>query len=200
MSDPRDHTRGRGKIPFNRTTLRLREIERIIGYRHAIVPHTDDDELYLVPIAQLLRRNLSDRIGMPTSHEVLDRLKVWADRWAPTTSDERLAEIVSMAMRVVKMETADQMAMRLRLSDKERSLLGITTIGAYDVNKAARKRRRKHRKRERDRINAAKKRVEQGIQPRSDYLARSLSRNTPWIADGISRRTWERRRNREKES
>ncbi len=55
MRGPRDHTRGRRKIAFNRTTLRLREIERIIRYRHVIVPHTDDDELYLVPVAQLLR-------------------------------------------------------------------------------------------------------------------------------------------------
>src|ERR1700740_2062586 len=28
---------------------------------------------------------------------------------------------------------------------------------------------------------------------RAEYLARSLSRRQPWLAEGISRRTWERR-------
>ena len=45
---------------------------------------------------------------------------------------------------------------------------------------------------------AAEKRIEKGIRPRSDYLARSLSRAAPWKAEGISRRTWERRRKRQK--
>jgi hypothetical protein len=30
--------------------------------------------------------------------------------------------------------------------------------------------------------------------PRAEYLARSLSRRQPWVAEGISRRQWERRR------
>jgi len=30
--------------------------------------------------------------------------------------------------------------------------------------------------------------------PRQEYLANSFSRNIPWEAKGISRRTWERRR------
>ena len=33
-----------------------------------------------------------------------------------------------------------------------------------------------------------------GSKPRVAYLANSLSRSKPWEADGISRRTWERRR------
>ncbi len=32
---------------------------------------------------------------------------------------------------------------------------------------------------------------------RSEYIARSLSRRQPWLSEGISRRTWERRRRRE---
>lgn len=35
------------------------------------------------------------------------------------------------------------------------------------------------------------------MQPRAEYLAdHSLSRDKPWLSEGISRRTWERRRKR----
>jgi hypothetical protein len=43
-----------------------------------------------------------------------------------------------------------------------------------------------------------KKRRSKGMQRRADYLAaNSLSRDKPWVAEGISRRTWERRRRRD---
>jgi hypothetical protein len=196
MREPRDHARGRRKIPFNLTTRRLREIERIIALRHFFVPQTDDDDMYLVPVTQLLCRNLENTGGMPTSHDVLDRLKVWAERWAPMTPDGRLEEIVSIAVAQPMLEKADVLGLRLRLTDAERTNLRITTIGACDVTKAERQRRRKRRKRERDRIKAAKKRLDKGSRPRPVYLARSLSRIAPWMSDGISRRTWERRRRR----
>lgn len=198
MREPRDHTRGRRKIPFNLTTRRLREIERIIALRHFFVPQTDDNDVYLVPVAQLLRRNLEKTIGMPTSHGVLDRLKVWAERWAPMAPGGRLEEIVRISMRRPKLEKADTLGARLRLTDAERTYLRITTIGACDVSKAERQRRSKHRKRERDKIKATAKRRKQGAKPRAEYRARSLSHTTPWKAEGISRRTWERHRKRQK--
>jgi hypothetical protein len=197
MREPRDNTRGRRKIPFNLTTRRLREIERIIALRRSFVPQIDDDDMYLVPVTQLLRRNLENTIGLPTSHDVLDRLKVWAERWAPMTPDERLEGIVSIAMSQPKLEKADVLGARLRLTDAERTYLRVTTIGACDVNKAARQRRSKHRKRERDKIKATAKRRRQGAKPRAEHRARSLSHTTPWKAEGISRRTWERRRKRQ---
>jgi hypothetical protein len=198
MREPRDHTRGRRKIPFNLTTRRLREIERIIALRHCFVAQTDGDDMYLLPVTQLLRRNLEKTIGMPTSHDVLDRLKVWAERWAPMTPDGRLEEIVRIAMARPKLEKADTLGARLRLTDAERTYLRITTIGACNVNKAARQRRSKRRKRERDRFNAAENRTERGAKPRPTYLAQCFSARAPWKAEGISRRTWERRRKRQK--
>jgi hypothetical protein len=194
MREPRDHARGRRKISFNFTTRRLREIERIIALRHFFVPQTDDDDMYLVPVTQLLRRNLEKTIGMPTSHDVLDRLKVWAERWAPMTPDGRLEEIVGIAMARPRLDKADPLGSKLRLSDAERTYLRITTIGAYDFNKAARKRRNLLRKRERDRITSAERRIQRGAQPRTTYLAQCLSATAPWKTEGISRRTWERRR------
>jgi hypothetical protein len=105
-----------------------------------------------------------------------------------------LDEIVRIAMFRPKLEKADVLGSKLRLTDAERAYLRITTIGTCDVKKAERARRSKRRKRERDRIKAAKKRIGKGSCPRPVYLARSLSRTAPWMSEGISRRTWERRR------
>src|SRR5436190_18786552 len=61
-----------------------------------------------------------------------------------------------------RFDRADVLGAKLRLTDAERTHLRITTIGACDFNKAARKGRNLLRKRGRDRITAAKKRQEQG--------------------------------------
>jgi hypothetical protein len=81
---------------------------------------------------------------------------------------------------------ADDLGEYLRLSDAERSEWGVRTIGAHDLSKRQRTLRRKRQNRERE----AARRLRRGATPRS----RSLSRVQPWKAEGISRRTWERRR------
>jgi hypothetical protein len=86
---------------------------------------------------------------------------------------------------------ADDVGLYLRLTDAERTLWGIKTIGGLDVPKRQRTLRRKRR----DREYQARKRLEAGAKPR----AQSLSRTQPWLDEGVSRRTWERQRNRERE-
>ena len=84
---------------------------------------------------------------------------------------------------------ADRIAKMLRVTDAERTALKLTTIGACDVSKAERLRRR----RERHRAAQQATRRARGVVPRDQYLADSFSRTKPWEALGISRRTWERR-------
>lgn len=72
-------------------------------------------------------------------------------------------------------------------------MLGLTTIGAIDQGKAARTKRRKQRERDRKRT----KRQAAGATPRAQYEANSVEHNKPWIEQGISRRTWFRRRQRD---
>jgi hypothetical protein len=48
-------------------------------------------------------------------------------------------------------------------------------------------------KRERDRERKRALRRAAGVIPRQAYLADSLSQTKPWVREGISRRTWERR-------
>jgi hypothetical protein len=80
---------------------------------------------------------------------------------------------------------ADTLARHLSVSDAERTVLRVYTIGAYDVPKAKRDARRKenHRLREQARRRA------NGAKPREQ----AFTRTKPWEDAGLrTRRTWER--------
>lgn len=179
----------RSRPVYNAASHRLREIERVIASRHGGSLDTDDADVYLVPVAVTLRSICQRKFGRATTEDVLDRLQVWAGGRAPRVANELLIASAREAMHWPKLEKADALAARLKLTYAERMHLRITTIGSCDVDKAERKRRAKIRKRERDRIRAARRRADAGSIPREQ----SLSRIQPWKAEGISRRTWYRR-------
>jgi hypothetical protein len=186
----------RGRI-YNRTTHRLREIERIISHRWGEVQDTDDADIILEQVADCLLKMHWKRTLRQLPLEVLaDRVKLWCERWAPWASIFQCRDAARQALRRRTVDTADQCAERLRLSYEERTRLRITTIGSFDVDSRERAKLRKKRKRRRDRERQARKRAERGTLPRAEYLARSLSRRKPWKSEGIHRRTWERRRRR----
>jgi hypothetical protein len=179
----------------DRTTHRLREIERIISHRLGTVPDTDDAVFFFEQVADcLLQMHWKKTLRWLPLEELADRLKVWCEGRAPWAPMIQCRDAAREALRRKRVDTADQCAARLRLSYAERTQLGVTTIGAFDVNKRKRAKLRKDRKRIRDRERQARKRAERGALPRPQYLARSHARRQPWKPDGISRRTWERRR------
>lgn len=114
----------------------------------------------------------------------------WIDIWAPWLTAAEQRQIVPPILANPQRWKADALAWRVRLTMEERTLLGITTIGAVDQNKAARTRRRKQKDRER---KAAQRRAK-GQKPRAAYEQQSVAHSEPWKAEGISRRTWYRRR------
>ncbi|WP_131860289.1 hypothetical protein [Bosea sp. BK604] len=80
----------------------------------------------------------------------------------------------------------------LDVTAEERDLLGIRTIDATDEDRHERESRRREERKVRDRER--KRRARAGtMTPRAEYLAKSLSATKPWLALGISRRTYERR-------
>jgi hypothetical protein len=182
---------------YDRTVHRLREIERIINHRYGVLPDTDDVGIFLNQVAgcqlQMRRKKLGQ---LPEFDELVDRLKLWCERWAPQASILQCRDALREALRRRRIDTADECAAQLRLSYEERSRLHITTIGSFDVNKPERAKLRKQRKRIRDRDRQARKRAERSALPRAEYLARSFARTQPWKRYGIHRRTWERRRRR----
>lgn len=70
---------------------------------------------------------------------------------------------------------------------QERTALHITTIGACDVSKRARRKQRKHK----DRIAKERKRRAAGMRPRAEYEDSSIAAKAR--AEGVSRMTIYRR-------
>ena len=98
-------------------------------------------------------------------------------------------DVIEEAQATPKASNADDMARWLQLDYETRQLLGVTTIGACDVNKRERRRRR----RERNRLSKERQRRARGAKLRSEYEGNSVSRAKPWEAFGISRKTWYKR-------
>jgi hypothetical protein len=159
-----------------------------------------------------LRRNeivaLARRHGVADTCDLDRFLIAWFWHRPPSADEDQTGAVIEIARRMGKPDlteaeaeevidgsqqrrpifNADKLGQYLRLSDATRARTGIRTIGAHDVSKRQRTLRRKQRARERqDRL-----RRRRGARPRSQ----SLSRTKPWEAQGISRRTWERRRRR----
>lgn len=130
---------------------------------------------------------------LPKSSDLVGALVNAASRMGRRGMPEAEAEaIIEEASTTRRHTTADRLARWLGLTYEVRERFGITTIGAVDVSKRERARRRKERKR----LAQERRRREQGAKPR----ANSLSRTRPWQVEGISRRTWERRRQRRRDA
>ncbi|MGJ0503974.1 MAG: hypothetical protein ACR65X_09570 [Methylocystis sp.] len=93
-----------------------------------------------------------------------------------------------------RLVSAHEAAKRLRVDYEEREELGLRSIGAGDMTREDIKLEGRRKKRERDRERMECKRRAAGVVRREQYLQNSLSKTRPWEAEGISRRTWERRR------
>lgn len=141
------------RSPCQLASLRLNDLARLFRARYGVVLPDDDAGRDDIDIAASHLASLA--------HPKV-RIEKWLDLWAPWLSRAESAEIVTRAVMEQKHWTADQLAWRLRLTDADRTTLGITTIGAIDCNKAERAKRRKVRQRER----MARLRLSQGRKPR----------------------------------
>lgn len=174
------HKSGR-RTPMQIVALRLHDLAKIFRHRYGIALPDDDAGREDLEIAVNHLANLA----RPRKH-----IANWIDLWAPWLTVAEQKGMVGEALANPQHYKADGLAWRLRLKAEERRMLGVTTIGAIDENKAARAKRRrmldKHRK--------ANARRAKGAKPRKDYEAQSIEGTMPWIEEGISRRTWYRRR------
>jgi hypothetical protein len=111
-----------------------------------------------------------------------------AKRMGGQICEAEAAAITEDASITRKHLSADNLARFLGVTYEQRQALHLTTIGSVDVDKRARKERRKHR----NRIAKERKRRASGVRARAEYLANSLSTAQPWRGKGMSRRTWYR--------
>jgi hypothetical protein len=157
--------------------IRCREIARLVAYRHGEWPDTDDANIYLVAVAYHLPRNdLCWHVG----NWLYSKFGV---AYADTVLDAVARDVIHSPRQRLR---ADDIGKMLRVTYAERQQLKLHTIGCHDVSRRGRTLLRKRRRRDRERERRRRK----GAVPRSQ----SLSRSQPWIAEGISRRTWYRRR------
>lgn len=167
----------RGAV-FDFARTRLKEIARLVMRRHGRLPETADRMTYLQAAAWHLNSRGGDQ------HFALEN---WCRRVGAKLPTEQINRIVEDNK--PRKLRADHLAKLLSVTEAERTALKLTTIGACDVSKAERLRRRKQRHRAAQQARRRKR----GVIPRDQYLAESFSRTKPWEALGISRRTWERR-------
>jgi hypothetical protein len=101
-----------------------------------------------------------------------------------------LIDDINRTPRRQRMPTARLLGKRLRLTNGERERLKLWTIAPYNMSpQQARKQRRA-----KARARMRQLRQSRGSKPRTKYETSSTTRTKPWLAAGISRATWYRRR------
>jgi hypothetical protein len=161
--------------------LRLADLAKV--FRHRYGAQLPDDDAGRDDLALALMHLAS--LAHPRGH-----IAKWIDAWAPWLPAGEQRQMVAAAISYPQRLKADAIAWRMRITKEERSMLGLTTIGAIDEGKAARTKRR----RERDRQRKERQRRAAGAKPRKAYEGQSVNTARPWESEGISRRTWYRRR------
>jgi hypothetical protein len=185
---------------FTAATLwasRLDDFQKLITYRHGALrlPSGERDLLmllygvgmsYLVDGPEQLRREMytlaDDICGWP-EHETKARLSSVFSRMAAACRGERIEYLGGRRDPRYRYKDATMVEI-LGVTEQEMRVLHLRHLVTDDI------------KREHDRVRKTAERRAAGAILRETYLAGSLSRLRPWEREGVSRRTWERRRNR----
>jgi hypothetical protein len=175
--------------------LRLGDLRKLFAdrCRGMILPDDDAGREYLrellLPISigpheAIRSTRCGVRLWGPT-----DRMCREIELRAPWMEDDEAQEVldeINLMPPWQRKPKARTLGERLRVVYGERQRLGLWTIGPCDMTEKAMELLRKQKKRARMRAL----RQENGAKPQAE----SLSQTKPWLAEGISRRTWERRR------
>lgn len=164
--DAARHRRSRGMA-----AIRLSELTRWLDdqFGQGVELDSSDENVILVRI-------VAHHLGaLPDAPR---RIHKWCDIYAPWLTPRSLERLITEVTGCPLKWSADKLAWKIRLTDETRTRLKIKTIGAIDCSKAERAAKAKARRKERDAARRPPK------QP---------PRGKPWIALGISRRTWYRK-------
>jgi hypothetical protein len=170
-----------GKKSFSMASLRCAELRRLFTDRYGFGLHDDD-------AGREDARIMAHHLAMLAGDQRV-RVTAWLSLWAPWMPADEMTRLIDAVTTKALRWRADTLAERLGLTEADRARLRITTIGAIDMTKDERENARKERKVQAKR----KKRREQGVKPRDEYLAAALTHAKPWEAAGCSRATWYRR-------
>lgn len=163
---------------------RLRELELIFAVRYGAVLPDDDAGRDDAFIAAQHIRGLGGQIA---SH-----ITAWLRMRCPWMAAGEAWELIERVIAKPYRWRPDSLAERQNITMAMRTALGLTTIGAIDCTAAERKELRRKRHAE----AAEAKRRERGAKPHAE----SAERTKPWEAEGVSRATWHRRRQKARET
>lgn len=165
-------SRKKARPKINRLPIRVGNVKRILADRYGPhLPDTEDGRYDLLPHVHHLAL-----LRGP------DHARSEAVRLLPELTE---VEVAGMLMDACWWDD-DELGVYLELSDADRTRLKITTIGACDCLRAERLKRRRRNRRDADRA----RRAAAGARARRQ----SAEQTRPWEQEGISRRTWYRRR------
>src|SRR5262245_45957023 len=175
--------------------LRLGDLRKLLRDRNGpVLPDDDAGREYLFEL--LLPISVGPNEARHKSGGVIgiwgpvDRMRREIELWAPWMGEDEALGLrleINTMPRWQRKPTARTLGERLQVTYGERLRLQLRTIGPCDVTEAAISAIRRQKKRQYDKLRRQR-------QPRAEYLAASLAQTKPWEQEGISRRTWERRR------
>jgi hypothetical protein len=145
----------------------------------AILP--DDD----AGRGDLLEMLICISLGENASLKMAHAIEVWAP-WMPRAEGAELIDHVSRMPSQDRKLSPGTLGQRLRVTNRERERLGLWTIAPFDMTPEQMADQRKAKKAARD--------AKRYTRSRAQYLEEALSKTKPWRKEGISRRTWERKR------
>jgi hypothetical protein len=159
--------------------LRLKDLNRLIAHRHG-----GDAATYTLPDDDAGREYLYILISHyanvdPNAPRRIIKLR------APWMSADEAERVIDTAFNYQRRWRSSTLGKELNYSEAEWRILRLRTVGPTGMTPEERKR-----------ISAAfrmeRHRRKKGMQTRAQYA--KLGRTKPWEKEGISRRTWERRR------
>jgi hypothetical protein len=163
---------------------RLSDLRRLLNHRYGT--SLPDDDAGREDLRELL---MPISLGPDPQKRMLNAIGLWAS-WMPQDEIGLLIEDIERTEPKERKRTAKDLGERMNLTNELRGRLGIRTIAACDLTTEQAAEWRKAKRREQQR----KRRAANGAKPRAEYERNSINRTKPWIAAGISRATWFRKR------
>jgi len=165
--------------------LRIGDLNRLWGSRYG-----GGRENYVFPDDDAGIEDLSISLQHYARSNPIKIPKIIALR-APWMGEDEIALLLDQITAYPRQWKAESLGCLLRVTTAEWRLLDLRTIAPADMTKQERTQERKLRGRLRKRL----RRRAMGKDTRAEYLAaNSISRTRPWEAEGISRKTWYKRR------
>jgi hypothetical protein len=169
-------------IPRLRNGARIKQLIGLIQARRRADWHQwiKDGRKFLIAAAR----------HCPESEAKEDWLPRWAAQYLPQCDPNIIGKVGAAVHRKPGRLSSDEIAELLKVTFAERQRLKLWSFNACDLSRAELKAKTKANKKRQDRERAAERRRQRGATARSQ----SLERLKPWKAQGISRKTWYKRR------